>query len=359
LLYSVILAGGRGERFWPLSRLGHPKQLLKITSDKTLLQETIDRVKELIPVNRTLVVTGENFAKAILEKVPDLTAKNLILEPEGKNTCVAIALAAVHIKKKDPEAVMAVLSSDHLIEPKERLQKILDIGSSIAKQGDYLITMGVIPTRAETGYGYIELGEAFSSSEGVPVFKVKQFKEKPTRTAAQQYYFDRQHLWNSGIFIWSCSAILKAIKEHMPSLYRELDIYYNHIDTPKEKEERKKLYASAENISIDFAVLEKASNVLTIKADLRWDDIGSWLALERIKEKDRDNNVFVGKVAALDSYETTIVNEEDGIVAALGVSDLVIVHTDGIVFVAHKTKVQDVKELLQKLASDKDLEKYL
>lgn len=359
MLYSVILAGGRGERFWPLSRLGHPKQLLKITSDRTLLQETIDRVKELIPVARTVVVTGENFSQAILEKVPELKDKNLLLEPEGKNTCLAIAWAAAQLKKKDPEAVMAVLSSDHLIEPKEKLQEILEIGSSVAKQGDYLITLGVVPTRAETGYGYIELGDTFSSSEGVPVFKVKQFKEKPSRTVAQQYYFDRQHLWNSGIFIWSCSAILKAIKEHMPILYRELDIYYNQIDTPQEKEERKKLYASAENISIDFAVLEKASNVLTIKADLRWDDIGSWLALERIKEKDRDNNVLVGKVVASDSYETTIVNEEKGIVAALGVSDLVIVHTDGIVFVAHKTKVQEVKELLQKLAADKDLERYL
>ncbi len=359
MLYSVILAGGRGERFWPLSRLGHPKQLLKIASDKTLLQETMERVKELIPVKRTLIITGENFAEAILKKVPDLSDKNLILEPEGKNTCLAIGLAAVHLKKKDPEGVMAVLSSDHLIEPKEKLQKILDVGASIAQQGDYLITLGVVPSRAETGYGYIELGEVFSSSEGMGVYQIKQFKEKPSRTVAQQYYFDRQHLWNSGIFIWSCSAILKAIKECMPSLYRELEIYFNHIDTSQEKEERKKLYANAENISIDFAVLEKASNVLTIKADLHWDDIGSWLALERIKDKDRDNNVFVGKVIVMDSYETTIVNEGDGIIAALGVSDLVIVHTDGIVFVAHKTKVQDVKELLQKLASEKDLEKFL
>ncbi|MFH0931213.1 MAG: sugar phosphate nucleotidyltransferase [Candidatus Zixiibacteriota bacterium] len=357
--YSVILAGGKGERFWPLSRVGHPKQLLEITSNKTMLQETIDRVSDFIPIEKTLIVTGENLKDIILEKVKVLKEKNLLIEPEVRNTCLAIGVAAVHLKNINPSATMVVLSSDHYIQNKEKLQKVLKAGSEVANQGEYLITIGIIPTRAETAYGYIEFSDLFTTIEDIPVYRINRFKEKPNRMTAQGYYYDRKHLWNSGIFIWTADTILKALQRHMPDLYHELDLYAKEIGTKNQVNALKDLYSKAENISIDCAVLEQADNVLTIKADLIWDDIGSWLALERIKERDRENNVIIGKAQVTGTYETTIVNDGPGIIATLGVSDLVIVRTGDIVFVAHKTKAQDIKELLQKFASDKSMGEYL
>ncbi len=324
-----------------------------------MLQETIDRVKDLIPVERTLVVTGENIKKAILERVSYLEEKNLIVEPEMKNTCLAIGLAAAHIQKIDPSATMVVLSSDHMIEPQEKLQKILEVGTEIAASGEYLITLGVVPTRAETAYGYIEFSELYDSVDDILVYQIKEFKEKPNRITAQQYYYDRRHLWNSGMFIWTASTIQKALEKHMPEMFREIGSYSEEIGTKNQAEAKRKLYKKAESISIDFAVLEKADNALVIKADLQWDDVGNWLALDRVKEKDRDSNVIVGRAKAINTYETTVVNDSKGIIATLGVSDLVIVKTDEIVFVAHKTKVQDVKDLLREFTGNKDLEKYL
>jgi mannose-1-phosphate guanylyltransferase len=359
LNYIVILAGGRGERFWPLSRTEHPKQLLHIISDKTMLEETIDRVKDLIPVERTLVVTGENIKKFILEKVSYLTEENLIIEPEMKNTCLAIGLSAIHLKKIDPSATMVVLSSDHMIKPKENLQKILQVGMEIATGGEYLITLGIIPTRAETAYGYIELSELYNSIDDILVYQIKEFKEKPNRIVAQQYYYDRRHLWNSGMFIWTVPSILKALEKYMPQMYREIEIYSKQIGTKNQAQAVKKLYQNVENISVDCAVLEQADNALVIKADLVWDDIGNWLALDRVKQKDQDSNVILGEAKTINTYETTIVNDSKGIIATLGVSDLVIVKTDEIVFVAHKTRVQDVKDLLREFAGNREWEKYL
>jgi len=359
LNYAVILAGGKGERFWPLSRTQHPKQLLPLISENTMLQETIDRVKDFIPVERTKVVAGENIKKAILKHVDYLKEENLIVEPAMKNTCAAIGLAAIHLQKTDPDATMVVLSSDHLIKPKEKLQKILEVGTKIAREGEFLITIGIIPTRAETAYGYIEFAEPYDTFDDIPVYRIKEFKEKPNRIAAQEYYYDRKHLWNSGMFIWTTSTILKALNKHMPQMYKEFESYAQKVGTEEEDKARRELYQRLENISIDFAVLEKVENALVIKADLLWDDIGSWLALDRIKEKDKDHNVIVGRARAINTYETTIVNDTNGIIATLGVSDLVIVKTDEIVFVAHKTKVQDVKELLAEFTRDKELEKYL
>ena len=357
--YAVILAGGRGERFWPLSRTQHPKQLLHLISRKTMLQETIDRIKDFIPVERTKVVTGENIKKAILRQVDYLKTENLIVEPAMKNTCAAIGIAAIHLKKTDPDATMVVLSSDHIIKPREKLLKILEVGTKLAEEGEHLITIGITPTRAETAYGYIESAELYDSFDDILVYNIKKFKEKPSRIVAQEYYYDRKHLWNSGMFIWSVSAILEALKRFMSDMYAELDNYSKHVGTDNEDAAKEELYQRLENISIDFAVLEKAENALVIKGDMVWDDVGSWLALDRIKDKDQGHNVIVGMARAMNTYETTIVNDSDGIIAALGVSDLVIVKTDDIVFVAHKTRVQDVRELLAEFSRDKDLEKYL
>lgn len=359
MIYGVILAGGKGERFWPLSRYEHPKQLLRLTSSKTMLEETVDRFEGFIPREKVLIVTGGYLKDKILKEVSYLEKDNLLEEPEGKNTCLAIGLAAIHLKKKDPDAVMVVLSSDHLIHPRERLISILRAGSEKAREGEYLITIGVVPTRAETAYGYIELDEESDVKEGITFYRVKQFKEKPLPTRAQEYYLDRNHLWNSGMFIWRADAILNAIEKHIPDVAECLGDYNREIDNSGEGKAREQLYKKCASISIDFAVMEKAANVLTIKGDIKWDDVGSWLAMDRIHDRDRESNVTMGDVVLDDSFENIVVNDADGVIACLGASDLVIVRTGEIVMVAHKTRVADIKNLLAKIGQDEKHEKYL
>jgi len=357
--YAVIMAGGRGERFWPLSRQARPKQLLPIISEKTMLEETLDRILPLVPLDHVVVVTDNELKEAILQNVPLLGPDNIIAEPHGKNTCIAIALAAVELKKRDPEAVMIVLSSDHLVKPAEKLLEILGEGVRIARQGEYLVTIGINPTRPETDYGYIETGPQFASEKGIHSYQVAAFKEKPDRIMAQQYYHDRRHLWNSGIFVWSAESILNSIGRSRPELREALEGYAPHIGTADQQAVLEKLYQETDSISIDVAVLESADNVVVIKADLKWDDVGSWLALQRIRKTRVNGNVEIGQVLTADSYETTVVNDGDGIVICFGVSDLVIVKTDNIMMVAHKARMPQMKKLLDIIGEDENLRQYL
>jgi mannose-1-phosphate guanylyltransferase len=359
LIYGVILAGGKGERFWPLSRAHRPKQLLRLISEKTMLQETIDRVLPLIPIERIFVVTSENMVRPILDEISMLGPENILAEPQGRNTCPAIGLAAVHLKKIDPGAVMVVLSADHIIKPAERLLDIIRAGAEIASKEDRLITIGIEPTRPETGYGYIKYSRLYKTIDGLQTYEVDSFTEKPKPMVAQQYYYGRQHLWNSGMFIWSANAILQSITECQPEIGKLLNEYSKDIGQNTEIDARRQLYETSLPISIDFAVLENAGNVLAIKADILWDDVGSWNALERYKQKDQENNVIIGPAKITDTFETTIYNEDDDLIVSLGVSDLVIVKTDNIVLVAHKTKSNEVKKVLAEIAKDESLKKYL
>ncbi|MEW6051085.1 MAG: sugar phosphate nucleotidyltransferase [Candidatus Zixiibacteriota bacterium] len=359
MIYGVIMAGGKGERFWPLSRAERPKQFLTLTSDRTMLAETIERVRPLIPEDRIRIVTGESMAQHILRSMPNMTTSHILKEPVGRNTCLAIGLAAVHLQKEDPHAVMVVLSADHLIRPPEKLLRILEDGCTIAAAEDRLITIGIVPTRPETAYGYIKVGDLHTYEGESVVHAVSLFAEKPKLTVAQEYYYSRQYLWNSGMFIWSAGAILQAISSCRPDIYKQLFEYGATIGTAQELPKRSALYKNVESISIDYAVLEKASNVLVIKADMVWDDVGSWNALERYKDRTSDNNVLVGETEMMDTYETTVYNDADGLIACIGVADLVVVRSANITLVAHKTKVNQVKELLARLGQDEKLKKYL
>lgn len=358
--FGVILAGGKGERFWPLSTRERPKQLLKLTSGKTMLEETLERLEGFIPLEQTLLVTGANLKKNILATAKNLTPANLLLEPQGKNTCLALALAAAHISQIDPNGVMIVLSSDHMIQPREQLVKILKVAAEVASREDKLITIGIIPSRAETGYGYIQVGPQAQEIGGIKFHEVVGFKEKPERTKAQEYYLDRKHLWNSGMFVWSVKSFLKALERFMPEMRSCLARYQSSIDSKGNGEAIRCLYNDCESISVDFAILEKADNVLCVKGDIRWDDLGSWLALQRIHPPDRENNIIIGEVLSQDSYESTFVNSgSEGLVVGFGVSDLVVVKTDKIVMVAHKTRVNELKELLSRLDKDEKYQHYL
>jgi len=347
MLYSVIMAGGKGERFWPLSRGHKPKQLLALNSDKPLLVETIDRVSDLVPLDRTYVVAGEALAKPIAAAIPGLPPGRILTEPVGRNTCMAIGLAAAEIGARDPDAIMLVLSADHRIEPASRLREILAFGAELAAAEDRLVTIGITPTRAETGYGYIETGDIVARKGDLVASCVAGFKEKPEPRQAQVYYYGKKHLWNAGMFVWSVRSIWRALESYCPVHFTALSACRDH---PGESVCREAAYQQVPDISIDFAVLEKASNVITIKADLVWDDVGSWLALDRLHERDRDGNVVKGTVLSLDTAETIVVNDEPGVVATLGVSDLVVVRSGAITFVAHKSRLGQIRNLVQKVS---------
>jgi mannose-1-phosphate guanylyltransferase len=254
---------------------------------------------------------------------------------------------------------MVVLSCDHSISPREGLIALLDAGCHVASDKDCLITIGISPNRAETGYGYIEQASLYDRYGNVSIFHISKFTEKPDRVTAQRYYYDRRHLWNSGMFIWSTRSILRAMRKHQPDMADLLDEYSKKIGTPDEWEARKQLYLNCEKVSIDIAILEKAENVLVIKGDIMWDDVGSWRALERLKVPDPDNNIICGDVIAVESYESTMYNNTDGVIATLGVSDLVIVRSDNITLVTHRTRADEIGKILEKLRDDEEHEKYL
>ena len=359
MVYGVILAGGRGERFWPLSRIKKPKQFLRLTSDKTMLEETIDRVLPLIAVENIRVVTNESMAPFIYDNVSSLANDQVLTEPQGRNTCLAIGLAAAHLHKQDKNAVLVTLSADHIVKPPEKLLRIIEAAAAIATAEDCLITIGIVPTRPETAYGYIKIGDMYRHESEQVFYQVGAFTEKPKAATAHEYYYSHDYLWNSGMFVWSCKSILKAIAQFQPDLSELLTEYTGHVGTEKETEARRELYEKATSISIDFAVLEKATNVLTVKADIIWDDIGGWSALARYRDVDGDNNVIVGDALVMDSFETTVYNDDDGIIACLGVSDLVIVRSAGITMVVHRSKADQIREILSILEENENTRKYL
>ncbi len=356
-LYGVILAGGKGERFWPKSRKGRPKQLLSLAGERTLLEETAARILPLIPRERLLVVATEGFEDVVREQVPDLREENLLFEPQGRNTAPAIGYAAEVIYRRAPLSNMVVLPADHRIAETERFLLTVKVASGIADD-QYLVTFGIVPTRPETGYGYIEAGEEIAVMDGVVVHRSLGFKEKPNQKEAGRFLKAGNYFWNSGMFVWKTEVILKAFEKHMSDLSTDLREFRKSLGTPAEREALRKIYERVPAISIDYGVMERASNVAVVRADFSWDDVGSWTVLERLRERDKDGNVVFGDHLGIDTGNSVIVSEK-GLVATVAVSDLVVVRVEDATLVCPKERIQDVKALVQRLSKDKGLRKYL
>jgi mannose-1-phosphate guanylyltransferase len=341
MIYGVILAGGKGERFWPYSTVASPKQLLPVISDRPMIVETIERIATFIPRDKIIIVTGKELTKPIKKILPQI---KLLSEPFGRNTACAIAYASIKMKPND---IMVVLPADHYIPDKDLFLQTLKRAIKVAEKG-YLTTFGIVPTRAETGYGYIELGDELSNE----VYKVNSFTEKPNQKEAYRFLREGRFLWNSGMFVWRQDVILSEFKAHMPELYDNLEKYMlNQIPLIK-------LYEEAPNISIDYGVLEKSQNVAVVKSQFLWDDIGEWTALERIYEPDSNGNIKKGAFKGRRTKNCLIMCDK-GIIATIGVSNLIIVRNGNKVFVCDKRKVGEIKKLLYQISQDKSLKKYL
>ncbi len=358
MLHAVILAGGRGERFWPWSRAERPKQLLAITSARTMLDETVRRVDPLIPRERVRVVTGPALAEPIREALPELGREQVVVEPRGKNTAPAIGLAAALIAAEDDDASMVLLPADHHVPDGGAFRDAVAYADALARESGALVTFGIVPERAETGYGYIEAGVEAGRQGEIRHHEVLRFVEKPDSATARRYVENGGILWNSGIFVWRVSDILEALATHVPAMAGPLDALTRAAGGAGEKAAVEALFDAAPSISIDYAVMEKAERVFVVRAPLTWDDVGAWSALDRVFEADGDGNVLRGDVLGVDASDNIVLADE-GVVGLIGVSGLVVVRTGDAVLVCTRERAQDVKELVQALKAREDGERYL
>jgi len=348
---AVIMAGGRGERFWPKSRNNCPKQFLSLTADKeTMIQKTVKRLDKIVEPGDVFVVTNAAYREIVETQLPQIPKENILSEPCARNTAPCIAYAAAVIKKKYDDAVMLVLPSDHLIGYVDIYHRALRKAIAAAEEGQNLVTIGITPTYPETGYGYINFGE-----EKGDAFEVERFVEKPDLATAKKYLASGNYLWNSGMFVWKVSSIMANIQKFMPEVYDGASRIGESFGTDDFEEVLIREFEAFPSESIDFGIMEKAENIYTIPGSFGWDDVGSWLAMERINETDDDKNFIEGDVIAVDSKRTTICGGKR-LIAAVGTRDLIIVDTDDVLLVCGKNSTQDVKKVISKLKGQERFE---
>lgn len=356
-MYAVIMAGGKGTRFWPRSRQKRPKQLLNIVGRRSMLQQTVARITSLLPPENIIVVAGENHGEEVHNQLAELPKENIILEPVGRNTAACIGLAALLVQQRDSAAVMAVLPADHLITDEELFLATLRAAVARARIQPALITLGIRATTAETGYGYIEAGEQVDTVQNHGFYKVISFHEKPDRERAEQYLEQGNFFWNSGMFVWQAGAILEAMRSHLPGLYSDLQKLQPFLDTGDSVDGISRIYPDLESISIDYGVMEKADNVLMIPADFGWNDLGTWASMAQIWPKDDQNNVCQGEIMALDSRQNVVFSRQK-LCVLLGVDDLIVVDTEDALLVCPVHKAQDIGKILDALRQ-RGMEQYL
>lgn len=354
----LIMAGGAGTRFWPLSRKDNPKQFLKLTSDeKTMLQCTVDRVKEMVDINQIFIATNNLYVDKIANQLPKLPRENIIVEPCKRNTAPCIGLASLYINNKYPDSTMVVLPSDHVIEDNDSFIDILDSAINYAEKGQNIITLGIKPNKPETGYGYIHLGNKIENIKGNNIFKVNKFTEKPDYQTAARFYEDGDYYWNSGMFVWKTKTILNKIETHLPDIYESLQKIADAIGASNEEEVINKEFSCMNGISIDYGVLEKEKDIFVIPANFGWNDVGSWPALSEINKKDKFDNTINSEHVGIDTTDS-IIYSEDKLVTSIGVDNLIIVNTKDAILVCNKNNAQDVKKL-REILKDKGLDQYL
>ena len=357
--YPVILAGGRGTRFWPLSRKKRAKQLLALDGKQTMIQQTVARLLPLAPAKRFWIITNDDLRGAITKQLPRLPRAQVLAEPVGRNTAPAIGLAAFLLLREDPNAVIGMFPSDHVIAEEKRYRETLQRGIEIAAAGENIVVIGIRPSRPETGYGYIEAGSAFAGE----VLRVRRFTEKPDSVKAAEFMAAGNYFWNSGMFLWSARTLANALREHLPRTADLVEEIAGAFGTSRFARTFRKLYPKCENISVDYAVLEprsakgeQAGNIFCLPADFGWNDLGSWTALHEhhsSKSKPAEGNLIAGAGVFVLNARGNYVHAPGKFVAAVGVTDLVVVETPDALLITTRQHAQDVGKVVKHLDEKK------
>ena len=345
------MAGGIGSRFWPRSREKNPKQLLKINSQNTMIQNTLHRLEDLVDPKDILVITTKAQKSNLIAQVPSIPTENIIAEPFGRNTAPCIGLAAILIERFHPDAVMSIVCADHTIANEEEFKRVMKMGAETAYESKSLITIGIVPRRPDTGFGYIQFeNEEIDNNPYYErgIFNVKTFAEKPTLETAERFLKSGDFLWNSGMFIWRVDVILEQYKKFLPDLYNTLCELRDKVMNPDFDSELDQVYRKIKGISIDYGIMEKADNVLVTKGDFGWSDLGSWDEVYNISVKDENQNATIGKTVLFNTNSSYIYSPNK-FVAAINVEDLIIINTDDALLVCKREKSQEVKEVVDYL----------
>lgn len=358
--FVVIMAGGRGERFWPQSCAATPKHLLSIVGDKSMLAQTVDRLTGVVPRENILVLTTRAQLVGCRQACPDLPAANVVAEPMGRDTAAATGLAMLLVKHRNPAATFAMLPADHVIHDTVEYARVLKVAFAAAESADVLVTLGIKQTAPETGFGYIQQGGAWKTVDGRPVMAVKRFVEKPDKQTAQAYLDSGDYFWNAGMFVWRVAVVEQAFQTHAPELYADLAKLEAAAQTDSGWERAlEEIYPTLRKISVDYALMEKSTNVVVVPATFDWDDVGAWPAIAQHFTPDAAGNVLRGLAMVENGSGNIVVSDDGHLTAVVGASDLVVVHTKTATLVCPKDKAQEIKALLKRLAADPAKHKFL
>ncbi len=349
------MAGGRGTRFWPLSRAAHPKQFLPIVGDTPMIQQTCDRVASLIHPRNCYVLTGEDYLKPVRKCLPRIPVENILLEPVGRNTAPAIAWVSAMIRRKDPEGIIAVLASDHVIETREEFQSQLAAAATVAADRGDIVTIGIPPDRPETGYGYLEMGDAVGTVNEYQYFAVNRFVEKPDLPRAEEYLAAGNYLWNSGMFIFQAQRIMSEFEQLQPDIYELAEAI---VDAHNSPETIRRIFPQMPGISIDYAIMEKCTGIVGIPAKFSWTDIGSWEALAEYLPGQEDENRILGD-HLLHKCTGSLAYGRNRTIVGVGLEDIVIVETDDAILVCRRHQAQDVGEIVKILGKNEKFSKLI
>lgn len=350
--YAIVMAGGVGARFWPFGTSRLPKQFLPIAdSNDTMLQLTIKRLKDIVPIDQVFIITNQQYIGLVKKQLPKIPKENIIGEPVGRNTAPCIGLASILLRQFEEKAKMFVIPADHLIENVDEFTKVVNAGLRFVEEKDAIVTLGIVPSHPETGYGYIQfIEDAYfrENNNEVDIFRVKTFAEKPTLDVARIFLESGDFLWNSGMFIFRADTMLKQMETYLPDLYHALQKIEKALHSANYQKVLEQVFAEIKGISIDYGIMEKAKNVFVIKADLKWSDLGSWDEVYRLRKKDKNGNAIIGESYIKDSHNNLIMSPK-GFVSVIGADDLIVIDTKDGLLICKRDRTQEVKEVVDYL----------
>ncbi|MEG6522876.1 mannose-1-phosphate guanylyltransferase/mannose-6-phosphate isomerase [Desulfotomaculum sp. 1211_IL3151] len=359
-LIVTIMAGGKGERFWPYSRTDKPKQFLRVSGDKTLLQQTVDRALKLTKPENIYIVTDQAFVATVAEQVQEVPTENILIEPFGRDTAPCLALAALHLENKYPSSLMVVLAADHLIIDVDKFCQTVHYAAKVAEHLNGLVTIGIKPSRPETGYGYIKSScELDLQEQGFTTYKVEQFAEKPDIGRALHYLQSGEYLWNSGMFVWKTSVLMNCLQRYCLDIYERINQLKTYLGQENYYSTLEQIYKNLPKISIDYAILEKEDKIYVVPGEFGWDDLGTWTSLERVNPTDDSGNLIQGNVVMMETKDSIIRSEsDDKLIVTFGLENALVVDTPDVLLVADKGRTQDLKAVLKEL-KENGLESFL